>query len=161
MRLGPEGLRGAVFVDPTAERPYLFHVAVVSVVRDADPELQDLTHEEILECRLVGIKQFEGANIVVSPVEHLLLLRSGRGLPSSAQRLAVVAKDLTEQARAYLVERVARERALERRKALLSTLSERESFIDRGFDYQAAELAAARAKQSEKARLAMRLPNGN
>jgi superfamily II DNA or RNA helicase len=151
-RLGPEGLRGAIFVDPTAERPYLFHVAVVSVVRDADPELEDLAHEEILECRLVGIKQYEGADVVVTPVEHLLLLRAGRGLPASAQRLAVVAKDLTEQARAYLVERVARERALQRRQALLATLAERESFIERGFDYQAAELAAARAKQSEKAR---------
>jgi hypothetical protein len=51
-----------------------------------------------------------------------------------------------------LVERVARERALERRKTLLATLPERESFIERGFDYQAAELAAARSKQSEKAR---------
>jgi hypothetical protein len=151
-RLGREGLRGAIFVDPSAERPYLFHVAIVSVVRDADPDLEDLAHEEVLECRLVGIKQFEGAEVVVTPVEHLLLLRAGRGLPASAQRLAIAATDLTDQARAYLVERVARERALERRSALTATLPERESFIERGFDYQAAELAAARAKQSEKAR---------
>ncbi len=151
-RLGSEGLRGAIFVDPAAERPYLFHVAIVSVVRDADRELEDLAQEEILECRLVGIKQYEGADVVVAPVEHLLLLRAGRGLPASAQRLAVMAKDLTDEARAYLVERVARERALERRKALTATLAQRESFIERGFDYQAAELAAARAKQSEKAR---------
>jgi len=151
-RLGTEALRGAIFVDTTAERPYLFHAAIVSVVRDADPELEDLAQEEMLECRLVGIKQYEGADIVVTPVEHLLLLRAGRGLPASAQRLAVMAKDLTDQARAYLVERVARERALERRNALTATLADRESFIERGFDYQAAELAAARAKQSEKAR---------
>jgi hypothetical protein len=42
--------------------------------------------------------------------------------------------------------------ALSRRQAMLATLPERESFIQRGFDFQEAELAAARAKQSEKAR---------
>ena len=42
--------------------------------------------------------------------------------------------------------------ALSRRKALLTTLAERESFILRGFDFQEAEFAAARAKQSEKSR---------
>src|SRR5207237_6466017 len=49
-------------------------------------------------------------------------------------------------------ERVAREMAVARRQALLSTLPEREGFVQRGFDYHEAELAAARAKQSEKAR---------
>src|SRR5262249_20914219 len=62
------------------------------------------------------------------------------------------ARDLREQARAFLVERLAREMALRRRQALLSTLAEREAFIQRGFDFQEAELAAVRAKQSEKAR---------
>jgi hypothetical protein len=59
---------------------------------------------------------------------------------------------LLEQARAFLVERVGREMAVSRQQALLSTLAERESFVQRGFDFQEAELAAARAKQSEKAR---------
>ena len=60
--------------------------------------------------------------------------------------------DLLEQARAFLVERIGREMAVSRQQALLSTLVERESFVQRGFDFQEAELAAARAKQSEKAR---------
>ena len=109
--LGDQALRGAVFIDPSAEKPYLFHLAVVSVVREADPELPDLALEETLDCRLVGVKQFEGAQIHVCPVEHLLLLKGGRGLPASAQRLAAGAKELREQARAFLVERVAREMA--------------------------------------------------
>ena len=41
-RLGDQALRGAVFVDPTADKPYLFHLALVSVVRQADPEMPDL-----------------------------------------------------------------------------------------------------------------------
>ncbi|MBC7347356.1 MAG: DUF3883 domain-containing protein, partial [Clostridia bacterium] len=151
-RLGDQARRGAVFVDPAADKPYLFHLAQVSVVREADPEFAELAHEEILETRLVGIKQFEGAQIVVCPVEHLLLLKGGRGLPAAAQRLAVGAHQLQEQAHAFLLERVAREMAVQRRQSLLATLAERESFLERGFDYREAELAAARAKQAEKAR---------
>lgn len=151
-RLADQALRGAVFIDPTAEKPYLFHLALVTVVRQADPELPDLATEDVLECRLVGVKQFEGSQIHVCPVEHLLLLKGGHGLPGSAQRLAAGAKDLREQARAFLVERVAREMAVARRDALLATLPEREGFVQRGFDFQEAEYAASRTKQSEKAR---------
>jgi SNF2 family DNA or RNA helicase len=151
-RLAGQALRGTVFIDPSAEKPYLFHLARVSVVREADPELPDLALEDVLDCRLVGVKQFEGSQIHVCPVEHLLLLKGGRGLPASAQRLAAGARDLREQARAFMIERVAREMAVARRQALLATLPERESFVLRGFDFQEAEFAAARTKQSEKAR---------
>jgi hypothetical protein len=151
-RLGDQALRGAVFIDPAAEKPYLFHLALVPVVREADTALSDLSQEEVLACPLVGVKQFEGSQIVICPVEHLLLLKGGRGLPTAGQRLAVSAKDLLEQARAFLVERVGREMAVSRRHTLLATLAERESFVQRGFDFHEAELAAARAKQSEKAR---------
>jgi SNF2 family DNA or RNA helicase len=151
-RLGAQARCGAVFVDPAIERPYLFHLAMVSVVREADTAIADLAQEEMLETALVGVKQFEGSQIIICPVEHLLLLKGGHGLPAGAQRLAVAAKDLLEQARAFLAERVARETATKRRQALLSTLTERESFVARGFDFQEAELAAARAKQAEKAR---------
>lgn len=151
-RLGDEALRGAVFIDPAAEKPYLFHLASVSVVREADQELADLSLADVLDCRLVGVKQFEGSEIQICPVEHLLLLKGGHGLPAVGQRLAVSAKTMLEQARAFLVERVARKMATERRQSLMATLAEREGFVQRGFDYQEAELAAARGKQSEKAR---------
>ena len=151
-RLADEGTRGAIFIDPTTEKPYLFHMAVLSIIRRADPEISDLAREDVLDCRLVGIKQYEGAEVEICPVEHLLLLKGGIGLPSSAQRLALAANQEKELARAFLVERVAREMALEYKKRLLESLPERENFIRRGFDYQEAELAAARAKHSEKAR---------
>ena len=162
-RLGDQALRGAVFVDPTADRPYLFHLALVSVVRQADlpapgeapkagAELPELAKEEVLDCRLVGVKQFEGAELTLCPVEHLLLLKGGQGLPPAAQRLAVAAEKLKDQAEAFIIERAARSMAMERRKSLLDTLAERQQFVQRGFDYQEAELAAARLNQSEKAR---------
>jgi superfamily II DNA or RNA helicase/DNA-binding XRE family transcriptional regulator len=151
-RLGHQALRGAVFVDPSAEKPYLFHLALVSVVRKADPEVPDLAREDVLDCRLVGVKQYEGSQIHVCPVEHLLLLKEGNGLPAVGQRLAVNAKGMLDQVRAFLVERVARELAAERRQALLATLADREGFVRRGFDFQEVELAAARGKQGDKAR---------
>jgi superfamily II DNA or RNA helicase len=152
-QLGDEALRGAVFIDPTADRPYLFHLALTNVVRHADPDLPELANEEPLECRLVGVKQFEGAEVALCPVEHLLLLKGGHGIPgAAAQRLAINAPRLKEQAEAFVVERVARDMATQRRQQLLSTLPERERFMQRGFDYQEAELAAGRVKLSEKAR---------
>ena len=151
-RLGDQALRGAVFIDPTADKPYLFHLALVSVVRQADQELPDLTTEDVLDCQLVGVKQFEGADVALCPVEHLLLLKGGHGLPPTAQRLAVSAEKLKDQAEGFMIERVARAMAMDRRNALLATLSEREQFVQRGFDFQEAELAAARQRHSEKAR---------
>lgn len=151
-RLGDQALRGAVFVDPTADKPYLFHLALVTVIRQADPALPDLANEEVLDCRLVGIKQHEGTDLTLCPVEHLLLLSGGQGLPPAAQRLAATAERLREQAAAFMTERVARGLALERRQHLLATLPEREQFIQRGFNFQETELATARVKQSDKAR---------
>ncbi len=154
-RLGAKALHGAIFVDPSADKPYLFHLAQLSVARRADPELRELAHEDILDCRLIGIRQSEGAEITNCPVEHLLLLHGGHGLSPGAQRLAAQAEERKEQARAYLMERVAREMAVKRRNELLTTLAERRELVRRGFDFHEAELANARSNLAQKVR------NGN
>jgi transcriptional regulator with XRE-family HTH domain len=151
-KLGRDALRGAVFVDPTVDKPYLFHLARLTVVRKSDPDIPELSREETVECRLVGIKQTESAEISPCPVEHLLLLRGGQGLPPQAQRLAVDAARQSDQARAYLTERVCRSLAVECRERRMASLPERESFVKRGYDFQEADLAAARAKMTQKAR---------
>ena len=74
-RLADEGRRGAIFIDPSTERPYLFHLALLSIVRKADPDIPELVQEEMLDCRLVGVKQYEGSEIAICQVEHLLLLK--------------------------------------------------------------------------------------
>jgi superfamily II DNA or RNA helicase/DNA-binding XRE family transcriptional regulator len=151
-RLGGSALQGGIFVDPTTDAPYLFHVALVSVLRRSDPAIVRLANEEDIEYRLVGLKQFDGNRIMPCPVEHLLLLRGGQGLPPAAQRLAVAARDYSELAQAFLLERVARGMAAKHRQQLLDSLPQREEFLTRGFDYREAELAAARQKQAERAR---------
>jgi len=150
--LGHAALRGAVFVDPTADKPYLFHVACLSVVRQSDPDVDELAHEEMVDCRLVGVRQGEGIDTRLCPVEHLLLLRGGCGLPPAAQRLAVTGISQRELVHAYLTERVCRTMAVEHRTRLLEALPERETFVIRGCDFQEAELAAARAKLAPRAR---------
>jgi hypothetical protein len=151
-RLGSPAKQGAIFTDPTADKPYLFHLAFVSVVREPDPDFADLAQEAILAYRLVGVKQYEGAELLVCPVEHLLLLKDRGGLPRAAQRLAVTAKEHVERTRAFLLERVGRALAVERQETLRTTIPEREEFLQRGFAFKEAELAAARVKQTEKAR---------
>ena len=151
-RLGRHGSRGAIFIDPLAEKPYLFHIALLSVVRRADPDLAALKKEDILAYRLVGIKQGEGSEIERCPVENLLLLRGARGLPPGGQRLAAMAETQLAMAEAYLTEQVARQMALENKKKLLNDVPERLSLINRGYAYQEAELAAARAKLVVKSR---------
>lgn len=151
-RFGRQALRGGVFVDPTCSLPYLFHLAMVEVVRQADPALPGLAHEQLLECQLVGLRQEANGEIFEVPIEGLLLLRSGDGLGASAVSLLAAASALKEQAYAYLLERVARSWAESKRQALQVTLPERLDFLRRGYDYQDAELAATRSKLTEKAR---------
>ncbi|MBL8812702.1 MAG: DUF3883 domain-containing protein [Planctomycetaceae bacterium] len=151
-QLQPQALRGAVFSDPTAEKPYLLHIAVVSIVRERDSEIQEFATEEILDCRLICVRQSEGAEMALCPVEHLLLLSGGKGLPAIAQRMAASADRLKEQAAAFTAERISRGLAIERREKLMATLAEREQFIQRGFNFQESELATARVKLSEKVR---------
>lgn len=151
-RFGRQALRGGVFVDPTCSQPYLFHLALVEVVRQADPALPGLAHGQLLECRLVGLRQEANGEIFEVPVEGLLLLKGGDGLGASAVSLVAVASALKEQAYAYALERIARSWAEAKRRALQSTLPERLDFLRRGYDYQDAELAAARSKLAEKAR---------
>lgn len=151
-RLSDKGRRGAIFVDPAATKPYLFHIALISVIRRADPSIIELAKEELLECCLVGIYQEEGAEIRTCPVEHLLLLKGRHGIPANAQQLALAAPEHKDLAYAYLTERLARNMAIERTKTAMVALPEQERFIARGFDHQEVELATARARHSDKAR---------
>ncbi|RJP22898.1 MAG: DUF3883 domain-containing protein [Candidatus Abyssobacteria bacterium SURF_5] len=151
-RLSEQGRRGAIFIDPSSEHPYLFHLALLSVVRQTDSDIPELAREDVLETKLVGLRQYDDGKISLCPVEHLLLLKGGRGLPSSAQNLAVSAQEKIQRAQLFLTEGPVREIALRHKQRLLENLPEREIFIKKGFDFQEAEFATARVKQSEKAR---------
>ena len=149
---GREALRGGIFVDPTASQAYLFHLALVEVVRQADPAIPALAQEQLLECRLVGLRQEADGELCEAPVEGLLLLKTGDGRGVEALPQLTAAGELKKQADAYLLDRTARSLVEMKRQALQVTLPERSDFLRRGYDYQGAELAAARSKLTEKAR---------
>ncbi len=150
--LRDRALRGGVFMDPYADKPYLFHLALVSVVRQGDPHIPPLAREELVDCRLVGLKQTEGGPIEPCPVEQLLLLRGWPGMPASAFPLSGQAIASRGMAQEYAAAVVAGGMVAERRQALLATLDERVAFVSRGYEYQDAELATARSRLAEKAR---------
>lgn len=152
-RFSQMALKGGVFVDPYADRPYFFHLALVAVSRKADPDLPEaFGHEEPLEFRLVGLRQDETGQVGVCPVEHLMLLRGTQGIPVECLPFASTASASREQAGAFALERIAEPIAAARRQALLDTLGEREEFVARGYAYQDAELAMARARVTDRAR---------
>ena len=147
-----EAGRGALFIDPTTTVPYLFHLALVTIVRKADPQNPHLRQDDLIEQRLVGLKQWESDAVEECPVGYLSLLKGGEGIPPQAIPLVAKAQALLQVAYAYGVQTIGEGIVYTHRQALETSLPEREKFLKQGFGYQEAELAQARRKQKEKAR---------
>ena len=165
-RFGRDGLRGAVFIDPYASEAYLFHIALVCVEHDnpaktGQAELLDdrsagETAPRLLESRLVGLRQSRDGVVQECPVEHLLLLRGTTGFAPSRVPLATLARGMMPEAARFSREEVLEPLVQAHRQQRLDALPARLDFINRGFDFQAAELAAARARLAGPARAADR-----
>ena len=82
----------------------------------------------------------------------MLLLQKTHGLPAEAQTLAMAAVERRRQAEQYLRDHVLADLAARHRQAVLDDLPRREEFILRGFAFEEAELAEARAAWAKKAR---------
>ena len=131
--------------------PYMFHLATVSVSRRADVSHPPLSRFEVLEQRIVGLRQSQDGSVEQCPVEHLLLLRGGHGVPASFTSFASGASGLAMKAKDFAQEAIALPLAESRRRDRLDSLPSRLDFVARGFEYQDAELAQARGKVREKA----------
>ena len=150
-RFSSQAVQGGVFVDPTAEEPYLFHLALVEVVRQADESLLPLARSEWLDYRLVGLRQNADGSLVETPVETLLLLRGGDGQAGRALSLLARTREMKSAAQEYLAGMFSHRLVEEHRRALMTSLPERLEFLRRGYDYQESELASMRARYREKA----------
>ena len=169
-RFGRDGLKGAVFVDPYAPEAYLFHLALVSVEQDSQTNTgpTDLwgdcdggeTAQRLLESRLFGLRQSSDGAVEQCPVEHLLLLRGGQGFAPSRVPLATLARGMAADAARFAREEVIEPLAQANRQQRLNGLPSRMGFVNRGFDFQAAELAAARARLTVSARAGNRYAKG-
>jgi superfamily II DNA or RNA helicase len=146
------GKRGAIFTDVSATAPYLFHVARVSVIRAVDPGFPAFHTEEVVEQRLVGIKQYADGRMVEAPVEHQLLLKpAAKANPGSVVFLAqsdTWRLAAEQHIKTDLLGKLAELQRLGARERLVET----EDHLVRAYDYQESELAAARKRYTEKAR---------
>ena len=149
-RFGRASLQGAVFVDPYAAEAYLFHLARVAVEQSAQTGAG--TAPQPLESRLVGLRQTRDGVIVECPVEHLLLLRGAPGFAPGRAPLATRARGLAADAARFARENVGERLAQAHRQRRLAGLPARLAFVNRGFDFQAAELTAARSRLTDAAR---------
>ena len=161
-RFGNEGLKGAVFVDPYATQPYLFHMALVSVEQaqrsQAVPKVASLTEASenvlpktgLVESRLVGLRQTRDGSVEEAPVEHLLLLKGAGDFALGSEPLALAAPLLLQEAKEFAGDIVTGGMVRAHRKRIIDDLDDRMGFVARGFDYQAAELAAARSRLNER-----------
>ena len=161
-RYGDEALRGTIFIDPHADSPYLFHLAQVSVVRRQSAVAPDLPHKpstdresaysEVVESRLVGLRQDSTGAIKPCPVEHLLLLRGADHVKPGSVPLARQARGRAEVAAEWLQGVTLARMVDEHRAQIESALPERLDWAARGYDHQAAELIAKRQRINERAR---------
>ena len=145
-RFGRDGLQGAVFADPYAAEAYLFHIALISVEQDSP------TAPQRLESRLLGLRQWSDGTLEECPVEHLLLLRGNHDFAPSRVPLATLARGMVVDAARFIREEVSERVVQAHRQRRLDDLPARLEFVHRGFDFQAAELAAARSRLSDMAR---------
>ena len=156
------GRQGAVFTDPYATEAYLFHIVRVSVEQlgNRETETANLFDEhgqsenapKPLESRLVGLRQSSDGGVTELPVEHLLLLRGAEGFAPSRVPLATLARGMAVDAVAFAREEIGDRMVQLHRGERLDNLTARAESVNRGFDFQAAELAAARSRLSQLAR---------
>ena len=160
-----EARRGAFFVDPHASAPYLFHLARVTVVRRPGPiesagravmpapgQADEKGRVEIIESRLIGLRQDGDGVIEPCPLEHLLLLRGAPNVAPGSVPLARMAHGLTAAAREWVDGDALARLVDEHRARIERSLPERLDWIARGCDHRTAELIARRQHVGRKAR---------
>ena len=160
-RYGPDGLRGSVFIDPEASEPYLFHIARIAVeeskVASGSGNLTDtdggpVTGSKLVDAKLIGLRQSSDGKVVESPVERLLILQEAEGFAPGRVPLAAAARSLLSEAERFASEDILESLIQQYQQRGIADLPARIDFVNRGFDYEAAELAAARSRLTEMAR---------
>ena len=145
-----DALKGGVFTDPQAEEPYFVHVHRISSTVKANYVSSPRICKAGFGERLVAFKQTISHGATECPVEYLLLLRGGSGVPPSALNFVATIQQACKNAE-HLAKETAGRLLEEYRHKNLDALPEKEIFLLRGFDYQDAELSKLRSEYSEKA----------
>ena len=160
-RFAHDAMRGGIFIDPKADAPYLFHLAIASAeieaaaAPDGQAAIAADAPRQVLEYRLLAVRQAEDGKPEESLVEPLLLLHGGGHVAPGAIPLASRGVALRAEAASFLGGLAQARLAGERREALHLELPERRRQFSAGFDLRIAELAARRARLAKNIRGAM------
>ena len=152
---GNDGLKGAVFVDPYSSEAYLFHIALVTAEQSLEDQPSGLPARNgdnlrLRESKLVGLRQTRDGSVEECAVEHLLLLKKAEDFAPGTEPLAATANNLVADVERFAMQATTDELVQSVREKVLDTMAERLGFLRRGFDYQAAALAAARNRCNER-----------
>ena len=144
-----DALRGAVFVDPRADSPYLLHFGEVGV--DEESADTDASAQKTLLRELVVLRQGEDGVVSKVSLAAFAFLQHASHVPPGAVPLAARAARLRTDAAARLEEE-AEQLARERRAAVEAELPDRRKRVGINFNLRAAELAARRSALSKGTR---------
>lgn len=157
-RYAADAMRGAIFVDPKADAPYLFHLAVATAeieaaaAPDEQAAIDAYMSRQALEHRLLAVRQTADGESQESLVEPLLLLHGGNHVAPGSVPLASRGIALRAEAVGFL-DRLAQTRLVDERKdALRLAMPQRRRQIRAGFDLRIAELAARRSRLAKGAK---------
>lgn len=140
-RFNAEGERGAVYFDPQADEPYLFYLARIPVIQQADGK------PHVLDERLVGIKRFADGRCEETPA-HLLLTLIPRieqhSMPATLSAEWINRADETQPVKNFVRENIGNPKLSDIRDMLQSEVDEKKEQIKISFRLRQAELLKQR-----------------
>lgn len=154
-RAGADTRRGAVFCDPTAEKPYgvAFYVCQIGELGDPMDAGKGGGPQNLLDRRMIAVKWDEDGEFGSCAPNHLMALQ---GAPKAslwrANRLLRRPDEQVQRCDQY-ARSLAESTLLQQIRSSLKAESDtRVEDLARGFDYRAAELGEDRSKFARKAR---------
>ncbi|WP_420636572.1 helicase-related protein [Candidatus Palauibacter sp.] len=145
-----DAVRGAIFIDPRAEGPYLLHLGEVAVEEAADDRPTGSLQRPSLERRLVGLRQSDDGEVTELSLEHVALLQGAPHMPPGAVPMAARTVTLRAEAATYLQEE-ARRMAEARRETVRAGLPERRKRVGLNFNLKGADAAERRSELAKDA----------
>ena len=122
------------------------------MVRAIDPGFPAFHSEEVVEQRLVGIKQYADGRTAEAPVDHYLLLKPASKVNPGSHAFLDRSETRRLAAEQHIKGELLGKLAEQQRRAGQERLDETEDCLGRAYDYQESELAAARTRWGQKAR---------
>ena len=140
-KFNTEGERGAVYFDPQADEPYLFYLARIPVIQQADGK------PHILDEMLVGIKRFADGRCEETPA-HLLLTLIPRteqhSIPATLSTEWINRADETQPVKSFACENFGNPKLSHIRDMLQSEMDEKKEQIKVSFRLREGELLKQR-----------------